>query len=66
MDKYLGFAFHPDTYAEEYIRFSREGDEDKIFTLAEADIINENLKMAHGHFGEAIYDLCNMIRNIKP
>lgn len=59
MISYLGLAFHPDNYAEEYVRLG-ETDE-QVFTEEECKIINENLKMAHGFFGEAIYDQSNMI-----
>ena len=59
----LGLAFHPDNYAEEYIKFDNKGEEVKIYTEEECKIINENLKTAHGFYCEAIYDQSIVIWN---
>lgn len=59
----LGLAFHPDNYAEEYIKFGEGGEEIRIYTDEECSMINENLKIAHGFYGEAIYDQSIVIWN---
>lgn len=68
MIDYLGYGFHPDNDACDYVH-PNGGEE--IFTKEECSFFDRNLARLFEFYGEAVYDMSNMLlggklRDIEP